>query len=234
MPKIYIIIPVLNEEKNIENTLTAILRHQDSEVMEIIVVDGGSQDQTVVKSQTMGVKVIISPHTGRATQMNLGAEKATGDILLFLHGDTIIPDNFPKIMTEILAEDAIIAGAFLLQIDSQQLSLKLIEKMANLRAKMLALPYGDQGIFLSKNIFQEMGGFKNMAIMEDFDLIQRLKKRGKIKIASLAVTTSCRRWQNLGVCKTTLINQLVIIGYYCGIKPERLKQFYRREKFKIK
>jgi rSAM/selenodomain-associated transferase 2 len=230
IPKLSIIIPVLNEENNIKNTLTAILKNQNNEEIEIIVIDGGSTDNTISQVKNLGIEIYISPQIGRANQMNLGATKARGDILLFLHGDTIIPHNFARIIIDILAQSEVIGGAFSLKINGEKKALKFIETMANWRSHLFSLPYGDQGIFLKRSIFEEIGGFKNLAIMEDFDLIQRLKKQGKISIASAKVITSQRRWQKLGILQTTLINQLIIIGYYMGISPEKLKQFYRRQK----
>ena len=206
MNKISIIIPVLNEEQNILKTLNAILNNSYENDIEIIVIDGGSQDKTVEFVKKLGVKIYISPQKGRANQMNFGVSKAQGDILLFLHGDTIIPANFTKIIYKILKQPKTIAGAFLLKIDSHKKSLKLVEKFTNLRSQLFSLPYGDQGIFLKKSTFKDIDGFKNLAIMEDFDLIQRLKKQGKITIAPLAVNTSSRRWEKLGTFKTTLIN----------------------------
>ncbi len=228
--KISIIIPVLNEEKKIKNTLTAILNNSNKDQIEIIIIDGGSTDETVKIVQSMGITIYISPQKGRANQMNFGASKATGNIFLFFHGDTIIPPNFPNIIREILGKSTIVAGAFLLKINSKNKALKFIEIMANWRSYLFSLPYGDQGIFLKRSIFEQIGGFQNLEIMEDFDLIQRLKKLGKIRIAEASVITCDRRWQKLGILKTTLINQLVIMGYYSGISPKKLNQFYRREK----
>jgi rSAM/selenodomain-associated transferase 2 len=230
IPKLSIIIPVLNEQNNIKNTLTAILKNQNNEEIEIIVIDGGSTDNTISQVKNLGIEIYISPQIGRANQMNLGATKARGDILLFLHGDTIIPHNFARIIIDILAQSEVVGGAFSLKINGKKKAFKFIETMANWRSHLFSLPYGDQGIFLKRSIFEEIGGFKNLAIMEDFDLIQRLKKQGKISIASAKVITSQRRWQKLGILQTTLINQLIIIGYYMGISPEKLKQFYRRQK----
>jgi rSAM/selenodomain-associated transferase 2 len=226
MSKLSIVIPVLNEEVVIQETLSRLQSESD---IEIIVVDGGSQDRTVILAQALGIKVIISPLPGRANQMNFGAKEATGDIILFLHADTRLPSEYPKLISETLLNPKTIAGAFELVIDSQQKSLRLVETMINLRSRFLSLPYGDQAIFLKTSIFQEMGGFANLLIMEDFEFVQRLKKRGKIAIAPAKVITSGRRWQKLGVFKTTLINQLIIIGYYLGISPSKLARLYGRK-----
>jgi rSAM/selenodomain-associated transferase 2 len=226
MTRISIIIPVLNEAANIQETMPRLKNGSD---IEIIIVDGGSQDKTVEFARKLGVKVICSPQSGRANQMNLGAAAATGDILLFLHADTHLPTKYLEIIKETLAHPKTIAGAFELAIDGQQKSLRLVEIMVNLRSRFCSLPYGDQAIFLKASIFQEIGGFPNLPIMEDFEFIQRLKKRGKITIAPAKVITSGRRWQKLGVLKTTLINQLIILGYYLGISPTKLARLYGRK-----
>ncbi|NCR27702.1 MAG: glycosyltransferase [Microcystis aeruginosa Ma_QC_C_20070823_S13] len=217
-----IIIPTLNEELGIAATLKQI-----GAGVEIIVVDGGSTDKTREIAKKLGDKVIISPKKGRAFQMNLGAKIAKGDILLFLHGDTLLPHEFQEQIINTLSQSGIVAGAFELKIDGEEKTLRLVEKLVNWRSRWLSLPYGDQGIFLKAAIFADLGGFPELPIMEDFELIQRLKKRGKIAIVSASVITSARRWQKLGVWKTTLINQLVIIGYNLKIPPRLLKSFYR-------
>lgn len=224
MSKISIIIPVLNEAANIQKTLHKLPGDPD---VEIIVIDGGSQDQTVALVQTLGVKVMIATQPGRAYQMNLGASIATGDILLFLHADTQLPPNYQELIKQTVSTPKTIAGAFQLTIDSEQLSLKFIAKMVNMRSRFLSLPYGDQAIFLYASVFREVGGFAELPIMEDFELIQRLKRQGKIALAPASVITSDRRWRKLGVFRTTWINQLIILGYYLGVSPNKLARFYR-------
>jgi rSAM/selenodomain-associated transferase 2 len=226
LQKISIIIPVFNEAEIIENTLLTLITNQD---LEIIVVDGGSSDRTVELAQNLQVRVIIADTPGRANQMNLGAAIATGDILLFLHADTLLPENSPEIVRQILLGTDVVAGAFGLKIDGSQPSLRVVETMVNWRSRSCSLPYGDQAIFLKKDTFQAMDGFSNLPIMEDFELIQRLKRVGKIQIASVAVITSSRRWQKLGVLKTTLINQLIVIGYYLRFSPHQLKRLYHNK-----
>jgi rSAM/selenodomain-associated transferase 2 len=222
MDYISVIIPTLNEELMIKETFKRL-----GKAIEIIVVDGGSNDKTREIAKTLGAKVIISAKKGRALQMNLGGKIAKGDILLFLHADTLLPPDYQELIINTLSESNVIAGAFQLKIEGQEKSLRLVEKLVNWRSRFFSLPYGDQGIFLKASVFEDLSGFPELPIMEDFELIQRLKKRGKIAIVSSAVVTSGRRWRKLGVWKTTIINQLVILGYYLKIPPKLLKHFYR-------
>jgi rSAM/selenodomain-associated transferase 2 len=226
-PKISIIIPVFNEAAKIQETLTRVI---DTTNVEVIVVDGGSRDETVEIAKSLGVKV-ISANPGRASQMNAGAVVAKGNILLFLHADTLLPTNFDTLICSALQDTKTIAGAFELRIDSQLRGLRFIEKMVNGRSSFFALPYGDQAIFLKAAIFEQVGGFPNLPIMEDFELMRHLKREGRITILPASVITSGRRWQKLGVVKTTLINQLVIGGYFLGVSPDKLVNFYRRSRF---
>ncbi len=222
--KISIIIPVLNEAATIQKTLS---RFKDVSDVEVIVVDGGSEDDTVAMVQSSGFKVIFAAG-GRASQMNAGAAVATGNILLFLHADTGLPSEFGTLIPPVLEEPGTIAGAFELQIDARVRGIRLIEIMVNLRSRFLSMPYGDQAIFLKATVFHEIGGFPNLPIMEDFELMRRLKRRGRIAILPIAVLTSGRRWQKFGVVKTTLINQVIIVGYLLGVSPTRLARWYRQ------
>ena len=222
--KISIIIPVLNEAAIVQQTLEQLQHYCE---VEIIVVDGGSQDNTVAIAQQMSIEVITVVGKSKAAQMNAGANVAKADILLFLHADTQLPANFVSLAIDTLTQPGVIAGAFELAIEGTNKSLRWIEKLVEIRSHLLSLPYGDQAIFISRSAFFKLGGFANLPIMEDFELIRRAKSQGKIAIAPAAVTTSGRRWQKLGVWQTTLINQLIIAGYYLGISPAKLGNFYR-------
>jgi rSAM/selenodomain-associated transferase 2 len=222
--KISIIIPTLNEAANIK---TAIATTQSGTNIEVIVVDAGSQDETVVIAHSLGVKVILS-NPGRAVQMNTGAAVATGEILLFLHADTRLPIGFDEMLRKALQQPGVVAGAFTLQIDAPVLGLRLVEWGVKWRSHFWQMPYGDQAIFMTKSVFQEIGCFPEMPIMEDFELIRRLQNIGKISILSVPVITSSRRWLQKGILKTTLINQIVVIGYLLGVAPERLRKLYRQ------
>jgi len=235
MARISIIIPVLNEAGTIRSTLASL---ENAENVEVIVVDGGSQDETVTIARSLGIQVLSSP-PGRARQMNAGAKVATGNILLFLHADTRLPPNFDTLVRKALAKNYPIqnpkskiqnpiAGAFELKIDAERWGLRLVEKMVNVRSRFFHMPYGDQAIFLLADVFHDIGGFPDMPIMEDFEFIRQLSRRGRIEITPVPVLTSGRRWQKLGVLKTTLINQLIIIGYFLGVPPKQLVCWYRR------
>ena len=148
---------------------------------------------------------------------------------MFLHADTLLPANFNVQIDSALNQNGVIAGAFRLTIDSTRAAIRFIEAMAYLRSRYLRLPYGDQALFMRKAVFEEIGGFPEMPIMEDFILVRRLKRRGKIVIVPASVKTSPRRWLHLGIFRTWLINQLIVMAFYLGIAPERLSRWYRRE-----
>ncbi len=225
-PDISVIIPVLNDAEALDLALGST---QDYTGVECIVVDGGSSDESAEVAQSRGVKVLHSP-PGRARQMNAGAEVAEGRFLLFLHADTRLPEGFDGHVRQILTGSGVAAGAFQLQIDAPSARLRLIEKAANWRSRYLQMPYGDQAIFLRKELFRETGGFPDLPIMEDFKLICRLQGEGRVVIAPAAVVTSARRWKKLGALRTTLLNQLMILGFYLGLEPARLARWYRGKK----
>jgi rSAM/selenodomain-associated transferase 2 len=222
-PDISVIIPVLNDAKALEFALDST---RDCIGVEQIVVDGGSSDRSADVAQSRGVKVLRSP-AGRARQMNAGAEVAEGTFLVFLHADTRLPEEFDVYVLRILTEPGVAAGAFQLKIDDPSARLRFIEKVANWRSRYLQMPYGDQAIFLRAELFHEVGGFPDLPIMEDFQLIRRLQGEGRIVIAPAAVLTSARRWKQLGALRTTLLNQLMILGFYLGFEPARLARWYR-------
>ena len=228
LPEISIIIPTLNEAENLRSTLASAERGTKAE---IIVVDGGSTDETVELAKSFGVR-LLSTAAGRAGQVNAGALAASGNVLLFLHGDTRLPPDFHQHVQTIMARSGTVAGAFSLGIDSTEFGLRIIEKLANFRSRFFQMPYGDQAIFLRADLFHAIGGFPNMVIMEDFVLMRRIKKEGSIAIAPVPVKTSARRWLKLGILKTTLINQAVLLGYFLGSDPERLARWYRRTKLR--
>ncbi len=226
LPSISIIIPVFNEATIITDYLAQL---SSADVLEILIIDGGSRDETVSLAQAFAVKVLASPQTGRAQQMNYGASLAQGDILFFLHLDSQLPPNFAQDIRKTLAIPGVVAGAFRFAVDQPGWLFRGLEKIVNWRSQVLGLPYGDQGLFVPRATFWQLGGFADLPIMEDYEWVERVKQKGKLALAASAMVTSGRRWQRLGLVKTTLINQIMLMGYHGGIAPDRLAKWYRRQ-----
>ena len=159
--------------------------------------------------------------------MNRGAEEARGRLLVFLHADTHLPEGYLIEIETILARPGVAAGAFRFQIDSSGWGFRLIETAANLRASLLSTPYGDQGLFLRSSTLRRLGGYREIPIMEDFELVRRLARSGKIVISPMPAPTSGRRWRRLGLVRTTLLNWIIVLAYWCGVSPVRLAGWYR-------
>lgn len=224
---ISVIIPTYNEAENIAMLLPELL---SAGAVEVIVADGSSTDGTAEKAKDLGATVLVDLQRNRAFQMNAGAKAARGELLLFLHGDTRLAPGFVEKIKHTLAQPGVAAGAFSLKIAGKGIGLRIIERLANFRASIFQMPYGDQGIFITAAAFSALDGFPALPIMEDFALVRKLKRRGRIQILSQAATTSVRRWEKLGLLRTTILNQLIILGYLFGIKPEKLATWYRQEK----
>ena len=221
--RISVIIPALNEAATIARTLQFVQRETPHQ---ILVVDGGSSDSTVQLAANLGAHVVSSP-PGRARQMNAGAAKATGETLLFLHSDTLLPVNWHALVLETLSHPGVIAGAFGFAIDGQLVGKRVLEWGANFRSRWRQMPYGDQGLFVNTAVFNEEGGFGLLPIMEDYEFIRRLRQRGKVVTLHEKAITSGRRWKRLGLLRTTLLNQMIIAAYHLQVSPSRLAKLYR-------
>jgi rSAM/selenodomain-associated transferase 2/rSAM/selenodomain-associated transferase 1 len=221
-----IIIPVLNESGVINDMIEHVRSIPGSNNGEIIVVDGNPRGNTIGAIKNNTVMKLISKQ-GRGDQMNAGADVAQGNILIFLHADTRLPrDAFEHILS-VMNNDSYIGGAFDLGIDSDRFIFRLIEQAASLRSRITRIPYGDQVIFVRKNYFKDLGGYEGIPIMEDVDLMKRVKKRkGRICIISDRVLTSSRRWEEEGIIYGTLRNWSLMTLYFCGVSPVRLAKFY--------
>lgn len=216
-----VIVPARNEAGTIGKTLESVMAGTLGCRPELIVVDGSSTDDTRHVAESMGATV-ISTQPGRAKQMNAGAAAATGDTLLFLHADTLLPPDYPRHIRDTLAQPGVVGGAFELYIDAPNRSLRVIEWCVNLRSRWRSLPYGDQGLFMRADTFEQLGGYADLPIMEDYELVRRLARLGRIRLARASVKTSARRWLQQGIICATLTNQACIIGYHLGITPCRL------------
>ncbi len=215
------IVPTLNEAKYVGNAIKWLVK---IDAVEVIVADGGSCDETVDIARQIGAKIVTAAPS-RARQMNADAALASGDVLLFLHADTVLPDDFVDYVRQVIRGGSI-AGAFDLTIDNSHAGYRMIEWMVRLRSRLLHMPYGDQAIFVSAEHFYRMEGYRNWPLMEDVDLCRRLRARGRIGRASASVQTSARRWSRLGIVKTTVINLCCLVGYRLGISPFKLKRWY--------
>ena len=217
-PRLSVIIPALNEEAAVAGAVDSARAVPDAEV---IVVDGGSRDRTPEVAASRGASVITG-RKGRAAQMNAGAGRASGEILVFLHADTVLPNGYDQAIARTLDRPGTVAGAFRLAIGGGSRSLRVIESLVHWRSTALGMPYGDQALFLTAKVFRRVGGFPELPIMEDLELTRRLKPLGRIRIAPEPVVTSGRRWHEGGVWKTTLLNQLCLAGYLAGVPAARV------------
>ncbi|MBI5099995.1 MAG: TIGR04283 family arsenosugar biosynthesis glycosyltransferase [Nitrospirae bacterium] len=223
--KISIIIITLNEEELIGGLLLSL---RDVEDIEIIVSDGGSIDRTGRVASKYTDKVIRGER-GRGKQLNAGAALATGDILWFLHVDSTPPDNFKYHILNTLEKPGVAGGAFTLEIDSDLSSLKFISRVVELRSMISRIPYGDQGIFVKRDVFEKINGFENIPLMEDIDFGRRLKKEGRIEILNQKIKTCARAWERDGVMRTTLRNWVYVTLFFMGYSPQKLyERYYRR------
>ncbi len=222
--RISIIIPTLNESAGIRACLRSLqpLRQAGHE---LIVVYGGSADDTLARASELADTCLTSP-PGRARQMNQGAAAAGGDILLFLHADTLLPRTAADSVTAALTGDRHHWGRFDVRLSGRHPGLRLVATMMNLRSRISAIATGDQAIFVSRRAFVSVGGFPDIALMEDIALSRRLKRLGRPACLRPAVITSSRRWQDNGILPTILLMWRLRLAYYCGADPERLARRY--------
>ncbi|MBC8551981.1 MAG: TIGR04283 family arsenosugar biosynthesis glycosyltransferase [Candidatus Brocadiales bacterium] len=213
--EISIIIPTFNEEETISQCLDTVI---DIPGIEVIVADGGSTDRTVeIVEQHRDVKVVTSI-MGRSLQMNKGAESSGGGILLFLHADCVLPREEILNVRNVFGGSSFVGGAFKIRLLSDKFLYRIIEKGINFRSKIFKLPYGDQGLFVKRSVFEELGGFMEMPNCEDLDFICRLKKQGEIIILDERISSSIRRWRNNGILRTSFRNQFLLASYVLGRK----------------
>ncbi len=234
-PRLSIIIPVYKESARIGATLHAILDLNIPIPFEIIVSDGESppSTRTLLKADKTiclrhPVKGISSPR-GRGVQLNAGAKAARGDLFFFLHADTRIDQKGMDLMIDAWRNHSppFFCGAFDLRIDSKRKVFRLIERVASVRSRITKLPYGDQGIFISRQLFEKINGFPNVSLMEDVGIMMKIKRK-KVTPVFLphTICTSARRWKNQGILFTTLRNWVLISLYLLGVPPRVLTRYY--------
>ncbi|OHB39800.1 MAG: hypothetical protein A2Y09_00185 [Planctomycetes bacterium GWA2_39_15] len=218
--RISVIIPTLNEESHIEKTLQSVIKQEGN--YEFYVVDGGSTDNTVAIAKRYAC--VISSKRGRAIQMNAGAKLCKGDILLFLHADTLLPDNAFREIRKRMKDDTVVGGSFYIEFDADNFILRGISFIS--RFDFRIFHFGDQGIFVRRDVFQALRGYKEIPIMEDYDFYKRLAGQGKVVLLRMPVISSARRFVKKGVVRQLLINKLVVLSYWAGVDIQTIKRFY--------
>jgi rSAM/selenodomain-associated transferase 2 len=189
------------------------------------VADGKSHDRTVAIAEEWGAKIVLS-EPSRGGQMNAGAREAKGDILLFLHADTILPENYAEFIRHMLSDPNVPGGSFAVRFSPTTRPLNIKSKTISLRTTVLRKPYGDQALFVRTSLFRLMGGYADIPLMEDVEFVNRLRKRGKLVFIRDPVITDSRRFETQGRIQATLRNKLTKMGYALGISPEKLSSFY--------
>ena len=224
MPKLSLIVPTLDEEANIGATLEAMqpLRRRG---VEILVVDGGSADRTTAIASPLSDAAITAPR-GRATQMNAGAARARGDVLLFVHADTRLPAEADRLILEGLAASGRLWGHFDVAIASPHPLLRLAAGLMNRRSRITGIATGDQAIFVRRSVFLSCGGYPNQPLMEDIALSSALKRVGRPLCLSHRVLTSARRWERRGVVRTIFLMWRLRLAYFLGADPAQLAERY--------
>ncbi|MFO7569854.1 MAG: TIGR04283 family arsenosugar biosynthesis glycosyltransferase [Smithellaceae bacterium] len=223
---ISVIIPVLNEGERINDMLRSLALTAGKVTSEIIVVDGDPAGSTIAHITNADI-LRLTALKGRASQMNAGAARARGEILLFLHADTLLPKNALSQITAALADGLYVGGAFDLGISNPHWIFRLTGWCASLKHRLTRIPYGDQAIFLRRRYFESMGGYPAIPLMEDVELMKRVKRRrGRIIILPDAVATSSRKWEKDGVAYTILRNWVLQALYLFGVPADKLVKYY--------
>ena len=216
-----VIIPVLNEAKVLAQTLSQLKLQLNGH--ELIIVDGGSTDETPLIAETYGQ--VVASERGRARQLNTGAGMATGEILLFLHADVVLePGAIEGVEAAISA--GYVGGAFEQQIDGDHFLYRLIERGANFRARRLGVFYGDGGIFIRRTHFHQLGGFPDIPIMEEIGFSRVLRQLGKTTLVAQRIHIAPRRWEQNGIIRTTALNWFITLLYFLGVSPVWLARLY--------
>jgi rSAM/selenodomain-associated transferase 2 len=221
--KLSVIIPALDEADRVAEAVWSAA----APGVEVIVVDGGSADATASRAAAAGARVVVVPR-GRARQLAQGVCESRGDVLLFLHADTRLPPAFEEAVREALREPTTLGGAFRLRFDRHSPALRLIELAARIRASLFGLPYGDQALFVRRATLDAAGGIPQVPVMEDLDLARAIRRRGRLALLPLAVTTSARRHRAHGPLRTALRHNLAALAWALGAERGRIAAWLRR------
>ena len=217
------VVPVYNEAKILPGMIA---RLSELGFNELVVVDGGSSDESELILMDSGLKWIASEQ-GRARQMNVGASECVSDILIFIHADTIFHPDCLRSLKRVVGSPEVVGGRFDLRLSGGSLFYRLIEGFINLRSRISKISTGDQCLFVRRALFEKMGGFAELPLMEDIEFSKRLKRQGRVVCLKERVVTSSRRWEKKGVVKTILLMWKLRFFYWIGISPERLAELYR-------
>jgi rSAM/selenodomain-associated transferase 2 len=221
--KLSVIVPMLNEAGAIGATLAAI--RVGAPDAEIVVVDGGSADGSVEIARPR-CEVVIIGERGRAQQMNAGAARSSGDVMVFVHADTIVPESFARDIETALADPSVIGGRFDIRLDDDHPLCALIGSLISLRSRLSRTATGDQAIFVRRTIFDALGGFRDLPICEDLDFARRLKRAGRLACLRTKVITSARRWRRGGILRTSIRMWTIRLLYLAGVSPVHLSRLY--------
>ena len=219
-----VVVPTFQEEAGIASTLGAVQRLGAG--VEVVVVDAGSTDRTVEVAAAHGARVVSAIERGRSPQMNQGASETSGDVLLFLHADTILPSDARTTIAGILADPAVAGGCFRLRFDHDHPVLRISSFLSGFAYRLFH--YGDSGYFVRRSVFRELGGFHPMSFLEDIDFWLRLNRRHKVVVAETSVLTSARRFRQVGVARQQALGTMIVLLYMLGVSAPRLAQLYRR------
>ncbi len=224
--RIAVVIPALDEAESIEAAVASALESADPEI-EVLVADGGSRDATAARARAAGARVLACP-AGRAQQQQAGWQASRGEVVLFLHADTRLPSGWAAALRAGLQDASVVGGAFQLRFAPRGPALAVIEWGARLRSRWLGLPYGDQGLFVRRDVLAAIGGLPAVPILEDLDLVRAMRRRGRLVLLPLAAVTSSRRYRQHGVLRTWWSHTLTLAAWRLDIDRERLAAWLRR------
>lgn len=224
--KLSIIVPVLNEARNLVEMMPFFLNHKQRNKFEVIVVDGGSEDESFQIAKNLGVRILQSKERSRSCQMNLGATQALGEILYFVHADTRVLPSFFNDVTKAV-DRGFSSGCFAYSFDSNSWLLKVNSWFTQFNG--LFSGGGDQTLFVKRHVFEALGGFdESYCIMEDFDFVRRLKKKHSFIVIPKKITVSARKYESNSWIRVQLVNLLMIVLFHFKMSPVRLKRLYSR------